>query len=212
MSIINNNRNKNNKKTIYTCDYCSKKGHLENFCIKKKNDILNDLSFDLHNINIDDTNQDDDNDDNSNIIVNEKIIYNNEVIEFSDEYIENNNIEERELHKYFKTLDTMYDLNDDNNNNDDVSDDVEKKCKFCEDYNKNMGTHHDIYHYTKHPIDNTIVLCPLLANNVCNYCKIKGHTPRFCPKSFNDNFFKNSYSQFLKNKNNDTELEFIFRF
>lgn len=207
MSIYNNNKS-HTKKIVYLCDYCGRKGHLENFCIKKKNDIIQDLTLDLNNINVNDDNSNNSDDNDSpreNVVIHEKTIYNYEKIEFGDEQYDEYNKEREELVKYFKTLETVLNIEEE-------IPDVEKKCKFCEDYNKNMNTDHDINHYTKHPIDNTIVLCPLLANNVCKYCKLKGHTPRFCPKSFNDNFLKNSYSQFLKNKNNTEELEFIFRF
>ena len=67
MNIYNNNKS-NTKKTVYLCDYCGRKGHLQNFCIKKKNDIIQDLTLDLNNISVDDDNSDDNDSPRENVI------------------------------------------------------------------------------------------------------------------------------------------------
>ena len=51
-------------------------------------------------------------------------------------------------------------------------------CTFCR--NKGIPTphNHTVRNWT---LPDKPVICPLLLNTECTYCKIKGHTRQYCP-------------------------------
>ena len=51
-------------------------------------------------------------------------------------------------------------------------------CKVCQDAGKPSSV------YTSHSVrdDKGIVSCPTLLNQACKYCKINGHTTKYCPQ------------------------------
>ena len=182
----------NINKPVYKCTYCSRFGHLENFCHKKKSDVsslnIESLTFNEKNedeklnsplsvLNFDSSSniikkkeeneeKEDEDEDEEGIILKEYLI--NSWLNFERESIER-------LIENSKLPDTKFKI-------------AEKKCKFCIDYNKKKGTSLDENHWTKHPIyyqlcekDTRYILCPLLKNHECYKCKKKGHTPTYCP-------------------------------
>ena len=52
-------------------------------------------------------------------------------------------------------------------------------CKVCKDAKKSESV------YTSHSVRDETgkVVCPILLSQECKYCKEKGHTPKYCPKS-----------------------------
>lgn len=54
---------------------------------------------------------------------------------------------------------------------------MSKFCKICKDSGKpNSVVHsHNVRERGK-------VVCPILLSTECRYCRVKGHTPKFCPK------------------------------
>ena len=175
----------NYKKTVYKCDYCSRIGHLEGFCIKKKKDF-SDINLSLGSINL---NKENDTENSPLSVLNcdssFNISKNIKKEEHDEEYFLLKKLLDEEWLMFEKqALDKLLEKSE-------LPDSKykfpEKKCKFCIDYNKRNGTELDDNHWTKHPVyhnlcefDNSFILCPLLRNHTCYRCKRKGHTPNYC--------------------------------
>ena len=54
---------------------------------------------------------------------------------------------------------------------------MSKFCKICKDSGKpnSVVRSHNVRERGK-------VVCPILLSTECRYCRVKGHTPKFCPK------------------------------
>ena len=54
---------------------------------------------------------------------------------------------------------------------------MSKFCKICQDSGKPSSV------FRSHNVRNRgNVVCPILLATECRFCKMKGHTPKFCPK------------------------------
>lgn len=51
-------------------------------------------------------------------------------------------------------------------------------CKVCFDSGKDASIY--LSHYVKSAPVNGVVICPTLKTNVCSYCRLLGHTTKFC--------------------------------
>ena len=54
---------------------------------------------------------------------------------------------------------------------------MSKFCKICKDSGKPNSVVHS-YNVR----ERGKVVCPILLSTECRYCRVKGHTPKFCPK------------------------------
>ena len=51
-------------------------------------------------------------------------------------------------------------------------------CTFCRNKGIPMPHNHTVRNWT---LPDKPVICPVLLNTECTYCKIKGHTRQYCP-------------------------------
>jgi hypothetical protein len=219
-----------NHKPIYICNYCSKRGHLENFCNKKKAEAINDITISIETISINkkqdeelispisiiNHNEKDDEDDEESINLRKLIsdqrnyLYNDSILDLIERN-KNYNEEKEKEDKEKQDKEDDKENKDDNDDKEDKEEDKyknkykklpEKKCNFCMDYNKKNKSNLDINHWTKHPV--YYLLCDQ-DNNFILCPLLKKYVCHVCKKNGHTPKYCNLKKLFEQINTNDSD-------